>query len=78
MHDADSVGPNAGATRVCVDAPFRLRQGQRGVSDHLANGVALVGRHKAPPDARVQQPTAVIEVGAEQRMTRRTAIDRDS
>ena len=46
--------------------------------DRIVNGVAFVGRHRPPPDARVQQPTALIEVGAEQRAASRTAIDRDS
>ena len=34
--------------------------------DRLADGVALVGRHRTPPDARVQQLAALIEVGAKQ------------
>lgn len=46
--------------------------------DRLADGSARVGRHKTPLDEDVQQPEALIEVGAEQRIASRTAIDRDS
>ena len=33
------------------------------VIDHLAGGVALVGRHNTPPDAPARQLAALIEVG---------------
>lgn len=40
--------------------------------------VAPIGRQRTPPDVLVQQPAALIEVGAEQRITSCAAIDRDS
>lgn len=38
----------------------------------------LGGRHRAPPDARVQQLAAVIEVGGSSRTLQRICIDHDS
>ena len=66
----------AGLAGQAVQNGGRSRHGT--AIDHVADGVARGGRHRPPPNALVQQPTALIEVGAEQRVTSRTGVDRDS
>jgi hypothetical protein len=46
--------------------------------DHLANDVALVGRHRTPPAARARQLAALIEVGVKQSHGERIFINSDS
>jgi hypothetical protein len=45
--------------------------------DHVAGGVALVGRQKTPPDAPVRQLAAASELGESICPPRRVHIDRD-
>ncbi|HET9264286.1 MAG TPA: hypothetical protein VFO14_14635, partial [Vicinamibacterales bacterium] len=65
----------AGLARQAVQNGGRSRHGT--ATDHLAGGVALVGRHKAPPEALFWQLAALIEVGGSIRPTLRIDVDRD-
>lgn len=57
---SDLICVAAGAIADPAKSRGRSRHGT--AIDHLANSVALVGRHSTPPDARVQKVIALIEV----------------
>ena len=65
--------------QVVVAAPLvaRAKASQPVLARHLVDGVALVGRHKTPPDAPVRQLAALIEVCESTCPTRRLHIERD-